>query len=118
MKSSAAQCRRWRIEEDFQAAKGLTGLDAGQVTTWASWHRWSLISMIAHVLPAVVTGLERSPLAAVSWPNSYAGAPTPACAISLTSITSCTGRDGGVATSTAQLPATANGTRQQPRSHE
>ncbi|MBB4935758.1 hypothetical protein FHR32_000063 [Streptosporangium album] len=50
--------RRWRIEEDFQAAKGLTGLDQGQVTTWTSWHRWCLISMISYVLPAVIAGLE------------------------------------------------------------
>jgi hypothetical protein len=50
--------RRWRIEEDFQAAKGLTGLDQGQVTGWTSWHRWSLLSMIAYALPAVTTSLE------------------------------------------------------------
>ncbi|MEV0975072.1 hypothetical protein [Microtetraspora glauca] len=43
-----------RIEEEFQAAKGLTGLDRGQVTT--SWHRWS---MIADALPAVTISLER-----------------------------------------------------------
>lgn len=52
-------CRRWRIEEDFQAAKGLTGLDQGQVTTWTSWHRWCLISMISYALLAVITSLER-----------------------------------------------------------
>jgi SRSO17 transposase len=52
-------CRRWRIEEDFQAAKGLTGLDQGQVTGWRSWHRWSLISMIAYALLAITTSLER-----------------------------------------------------------
>ncbi|GIH23500.1 hypothetical protein Aph01nite_18100 [Acrocarpospora phusangensis] len=53
-------CRRWRIEEDFQAAKGLAGLDQGQVTSWTSWHRWSLISMIAYALLAITTSLERS----------------------------------------------------------
>ncbi|WP_329082447.1 IS701 family transposase [Streptosporangium sp. NBC_01469] len=53
-------CRRWRIEEDFQAAKGLTGLDQGQVTSWTSWHRWSLISMIAYALLAITTSLEHS----------------------------------------------------------
>ncbi|RSM94891.1 IS701 family transposase [Nonomuraea sp. WAC 01424] len=52
-------CRRWRIEEDFQAAKGLTGLDQGQVTTWRSWHRWCLISMISYVLLAVIASSER-----------------------------------------------------------
>jgi len=46
-------CRRWRVEEDFQVAKSLTGLDQGQVTCWNSWHRWSLISIIAAALLAV-----------------------------------------------------------------
>ncbi|WP_318215139.1 hypothetical protein [Streptomyces sp. SCL15-6] len=40
-------CTRWKIEEDFQQAKGLTGLDEGQVTSWISWMRWSLISLLA-----------------------------------------------------------------------
>jgi SRSO17 transposase len=52
-------CRRWKIEEDFQAAKGLTGLDQGQVTTWTSWHRWSLISLLAHMLLAITISLDR-----------------------------------------------------------
>ncbi|MFF7265100.1 hypothetical protein ACFZCL_33135 [Streptomyces sp. NPDC008159] len=29
-------CTRWKIEEDFQNAKGLTGLGQGQVTCWNS----------------------------------------------------------------------------------
>ena len=32
---------RWRIEEDHQLAKQSTGLDAGQVIRWKSWHRWT-----------------------------------------------------------------------------
>ncbi|MEV0493622.1 hypothetical protein [Streptomyces atratus] len=40
-------CTRWKIEEDFQGAKGTTGLDQGQVTCWNSWMRWSLISLMA-----------------------------------------------------------------------
>jgi SRSO17 transposase len=53
-------CRRWRIEEDFQAAESVTGLDQGQVTTWRSWHRWSLISVITYALLAITTSLTRS----------------------------------------------------------
>jgi SRSO17 transposase len=30
---------RWRIEEDHQLTKQSTGLDAGQVIRWKSWHR-------------------------------------------------------------------------------
>uniref|UniRef100_UPI003D71F0BE IS701 family transposase n=1 Tax=Actinacidiphila sp. bgisy167 TaxID=3413797 RepID=UPI003D71F0BE len=48
----AVVCTRWRIEEDFRAAKSLTGLDQGQVTCWNSWMRWSLISLIAAALLA------------------------------------------------------------------
>jgi SRSO17 transposase len=38
---------RWKIEEDHQISKQVTGLDAGQVTTWTSWHRWTAISLLA-----------------------------------------------------------------------
>ena len=40
-------CRRWKTEETFQLAKGLTGLDQGQVTCWNSWMRWPSFSLIA-----------------------------------------------------------------------
>lgn len=46
-------CRRWRIEETFQLAKGFTGLDQGQVTCWHSWMRWSLFSLIAAAVLAL-----------------------------------------------------------------
>lgn len=55
----SAVCRRWRVEEDFQGAKGLAHLDTGQVTCWTSWHRWSLMSMIAYALLAVGALHER-----------------------------------------------------------
>ena len=55
----SAVCRRWRVEEDFQGAKGLAHLDTGQVTCWTSWHRWSLMSMIAYALLAVGALQER-----------------------------------------------------------
>jgi SRSO17 transposase len=31
--------QRWRIEESFQAAKGLVGFDQHQVRRWRSWYR-------------------------------------------------------------------------------
>jgi hypothetical protein len=37
---------RWRIEEDHQLAKQSTGLDAGQVIRWKSWHRWTAICLL------------------------------------------------------------------------
>ncbi|WP_067972415.1 IS701 family transposase [Mycolicibacter icosiumassiliensis] len=51
--------QRWRIEESFQAAKGLTGLDQHQVRRWRSWHRWTTLAMLTHAFLAVATAAER-----------------------------------------------------------
>jgi SRSO17 transposase len=39
--------RRWTVEEDFQAGKGLAALDEHQVRTWTSWYRWISLAMLA-----------------------------------------------------------------------
>jgi SRSO17 transposase len=64
--------QRWRIEESFQAAKGLVGLDKHQVRRWNSWHRWTTLAMLAHAFLAVATAIERDTT------------PTPAGLIALT----------------------------------
>ena len=64
--------QRWRIEESFQAAKGLVGLDQHQVRRWRSWYRWTTLAMLAHTFLAVATATERDT------------APTPAGLIALT----------------------------------
>lgn len=51
--------QRWRIEESFQSAKGLVGLDQHQVRRWTSWHRWTTLAMLAHAFLAVATAIER-----------------------------------------------------------
>jgi SRSO17 transposase len=51
--------QRWRIEESFQSAKGLVGLDQHQVRRWSSWHRWTTLAMLAHAFLAVATAIER-----------------------------------------------------------
>jgi SRSO17 transposase len=51
--------QRWRIEESFQSAKGLTGLDQHQVRRWKSWYRWTTLAMLAHAFLAVTTADER-----------------------------------------------------------
>jgi SRSO17 transposase len=56
--------QRWRIEESFQAAKGLVGLDQHQVRRWTSWHRWTTLAMLAHAFLAVATAIERDTRAA------------------------------------------------------
>jgi SRSO17 transposase len=50
---------RWRIEEDHQLAKQSTGLDAGQVIRWKSWHRWTAICLLAYIYLAVTAALQR-----------------------------------------------------------
>ena len=50
---------RWRIEEDHQLAKQATGLDAGQVIRWRSWHRWTALCLLAYIYLAVAVALQR-----------------------------------------------------------
>ncbi len=52
--------RRWTIEESFQAAKGLAGLDEHQVRRWLARRRWTLLAMLAHALLAVIAATERA----------------------------------------------------------
>ncbi|NMO03406.1 IS701 family transposase [Gordonia sp. TBRC 11910] len=52
--------RRWIVEESFQSSKGLTGLEEHQVRTWTSWHRWTILVMLAHAFLAVATAEQRT----------------------------------------------------------
>jgi SRSO17 transposase len=52
--------RRWAIEEDFQASKGLAGLDEHQVRTWTSWYRWVTLAMLALAFLTIAAATERS----------------------------------------------------------
>lgn len=49
---------RWRVEETFQAGKGLAGLDEHQVRRYPSWARWVTLAMLAHAFLAVVRAQE------------------------------------------------------------
>jgi hypothetical protein len=51
---------RWKIEEDHQQSKQVSGLDSGQVTTWTSWHRWTAICLLAYIFLAVAAALQRA----------------------------------------------------------
>jgi SRSO17 transposase len=51
--------RRWTVEEAFQASKGLAGLDHHQVRLWISWHRWTVLAMLAYAFLAVLAASER-----------------------------------------------------------
>lgn len=52
--------RRWTVEESFQASKGLAGLDQHQVRRWVSWHRWTVLAMLAYAFLAVLAATERA----------------------------------------------------------
>jgi SRSO17 transposase len=60
---------RWRIEEDHQMTKQVSGLDSGQVTTWTSWHRWTAISLLAYAFLAVAAACQRTLDAITSIPG-------------------------------------------------
>jgi SRSO17 transposase len=49
---------RWTIEENFQASKGLTGLDEHQVRRWTSWYRWVTLAMLAAAVLTIAAALE------------------------------------------------------------
>jgi SRSO17 transposase len=55
--------RRWTIEERFQTAKGLVGLDQHQLRRWRSWYRWATLAMLAHafLVVAALTDQARDP---------------------------------------------------------
>jgi SRSO17 transposase len=55
----AVAVTRWRIEEDHQLAKQATGLDAGQVIRWRSWHRWTALCLLAYIYLAVTAAIQR-----------------------------------------------------------
>jgi SRSO17 transposase len=52
--------RRWTVEENFQQGKELAGLDEHQVRRWTSWHRWTVLAMLAHAFLAVTAAAERA----------------------------------------------------------
>jgi SRSO17 transposase len=86
--------QRWRVEESFQAAKGLTGLDQHQVRRWTSWHRWTTLAMLAHAFLAVATAVERAlshhqPGSSTAPSTNSADSSTQYCSPSNTAPTPC-----------------------------
>jgi SRSO17 transposase len=45
---------RWAVEECFEQAKQLTGLDEYEVRSWDGWHRHVTLSMLAHATLSVL----------------------------------------------------------------
>jgi SRSO17 transposase len=51
---------RWTTEENFQAGKGLTGLDEHQVRRWDSWYRWTTLAMLALAFLSIAAAIEHT----------------------------------------------------------
>ncbi len=51
---------RWTTEENFQAGKGLTGLDEHQVRRWGSWYRWTTLAMLALAFLSITAAIEHA----------------------------------------------------------
>jgi SRSO17 transposase len=49
---------RWKIEESFAGGKELAALDEHQVRGWTSWHRWTVLAMLAHAFLSVLTATQ------------------------------------------------------------
>ena len=52
---------RWRIEDGFAAGKELAALDEHQVRSWTSWHRWTVLALLAHAFLAVLAAAQHDP---------------------------------------------------------
>jgi hypothetical protein len=83
---------RWTIEENFQAGKGLPGLDEHQVRRWTSWYRWVTLAMLGAAVLTIAAAIEsaRGPAAAGQIPltrNEIAHL--------LAAVTAPPGRDAG-----------------------
>src|SRR6185437_3722937 len=49
---------RWKIEDGFAAGKELTALDEHQVRSWTSWHRWTILALLACAFLAVLAAAQ------------------------------------------------------------
>jgi SRSO17 transposase len=52
---------RWTIEECFEQARQLTGLDEYEVRSWIGWYRHITLSMLAMAMLTVIRAKARSP---------------------------------------------------------
>jgi len=51
---------RWKIEGGFAAGKELAALDEHQVRSWASWHRWTILALLACAFLSVLAAARPS----------------------------------------------------------
>ncbi len=49
---------RWKVEDGFAGGKELAALDEHQVRSWTSWHRWTILALLAHAFLSVLTAAQ------------------------------------------------------------
>jgi hypothetical protein len=54
---------RWKAEDWFAGGKELAVLDEHQVRSWTSWHRWTILALLAHVFLSVLAAAQPAPAA-------------------------------------------------------
>ena len=47
---------RWKVGDGFAGGKELAALDEHQVRSWTSWHRWTILALLAHAFLSVLAG--------------------------------------------------------------
>ena len=45
---------RWKVEDGFAGGKELAALDEHQVRSWTSWHRWTILALLAYAFLSVL----------------------------------------------------------------
>ena len=50
---------RWKVEDGFAGGKELAALDEHQVRSWTSWHRWTILALLAHASLSVLAQPSR-----------------------------------------------------------
>jgi len=51
---------RWKIKDGFAGGKELAALDERQVRTWTSWHRWTILALLAHAFLSALASQDTS----------------------------------------------------------
>jgi hypothetical protein len=54
---------RWKAEDWFASGKELAALDEHQVRSWTSWHRWTILALLAHAFLSVLAAAQPAPAA-------------------------------------------------------
>jgi hypothetical protein len=49
---------RWKVEDGFAGGKELAALDEHQVRSWTSWHRWTILALLAHAFLSVLAATQ------------------------------------------------------------